>query len=63
MRQRTRYLAQHVMVSRRCRSRVVRGWNIRLADPAAEKRALEERYCDPEIREPFIAALSSARRD
>ncbi len=31
-------------------------------DPDAEKRALEERHCDPEIREPFIAALSSARR-
>jgi hypothetical protein len=28
-----------------------------------EKRALEERHCDPEIRAPFIAALSSARRD
>jgi hypothetical protein len=32
-------------------------------DPDAEKRALEERYCDPTIREPFIAALASARRD
>lgn len=32
-------------------------------DPDAEKRALEERHCDPAIREPFIAALSSARRD
>jgi len=32
-------------------------------DPDSEKRALEERHCDPEIREPFIAALSSARRD
>lgn len=32
-------------------------------DPDAEKRALEERHCDPSIREPFIAALSSARRD
>lgn len=32
-------------------------------DPDAEKRALEERYCDQAIREPFIAALSSARRD
>jgi hypothetical protein len=28
------------------------------ADPDAEKRALEERYCDPAIREPFIAALA-----
>ena len=31
-------------------------------DPDAEKRALEERHCDPAIREPFIATLSSARR-
>lgn len=28
-------------------------------DPDAEKRALEERHCDPAIREPFIAALPS----
>jgi hypothetical protein len=28
-------------------------------DPDAEKRALEERHCDPAIREPFIAALAS----
>ncbi len=26
-----------------------------------QKRALEEQHCDPAIREPFIAALSSAR--
>jgi hypothetical protein len=26
--------------------------------PDAEKRALEERHCDPALREPFIAALS-----
>jgi hypothetical protein len=32
-------------------------------DPDAEKRALEERHCDPTIREPFIAALSSARQE
>jgi hypothetical protein len=31
-------------------------------DPDAEKRALEERHCDRAIREPFIAALSSACR-
>jgi hypothetical protein len=29
--------------------------------PDQEKRALEARYCDPAIREPFIAALSSSR--
>ncbi len=28
-------------------------------DPDKEKRTLEERHCDPAIREPFIAALSS----
>ncbi|MGP0102597.1 MAG: hypothetical protein ACLPUT_13390 [Solirubrobacteraceae bacterium] len=28
-------------------------------DPDKEKRALEEQHCDPAIREPFIAALSS----
>lgn len=27
-------------------------------EPDAEKRALEERYCDPTVREPFIAALA-----
>jgi hypothetical protein len=27
-------------------------------DPDAEKRALEERHCDPTTREPFIAALA-----
>jgi hypothetical protein len=27
-------------------------------DPAAEKAALEASYCDPQVREPFIAALS-----
>jgi hypothetical protein len=32
-------------------------------EPDAEKRALEEQHCDSAIREPFIAALSSARRD
>jgi hypothetical protein len=29
--------------------------------PDAEKRALEERYCDPAIREPFIAALATRK--
>ena len=29
-------------------------------DPDAGKRALEARYCDPVIREPFIAALAAA---
>jgi hypothetical protein len=29
-------------------------------DPDAEKRALEAQYCDPTIREPFIAALTDA---
>jgi riboflavin synthase len=28
-------------------------------DPDADKRMLEERYCDPAVREPFIAALSA----
>ena len=28
-------------------------------DPDAEKAALEEQHCDPHVREPFIAALSS----
>jgi hypothetical protein len=28
-------------------------------DPDADKRALERAHCDPSIREPFIAALSS----
>ncbi len=28
-------------------------------DPDAEKRALEAEHCDPAVREPFIAALSS----
>ena len=28
-------------------------------DPDAEKRALEAKYCDPEVREPFIAALAA----
>lgn len=28
-------------------------------DPDTEKRALEARYCDPAVREPFIAALAS----
>lgn len=26
-------------------------------DPDMEKRALEEKYCDPTVREPFIAAV------
>jgi hypothetical protein len=29
-------------------------------DPDAEKRALERKYCDPIVREPFIVALASA---
>ncbi|MEU8436998.1 hypothetical protein AB0F18_29670 [Streptomyces sp. NPDC029216] len=29
------------------------------ADADAEKRALEEAWCDPAVREPFIAALAS----
>jgi orotate phosphoribosyltransferase len=28
-------------------------------DPDAEKTALEEQHCDPRVREPFIAALTS----
>ncbi len=32
-------------------------------NPDTEKRALEERHCDPAIREPFIAALSSPRHE
>jgi 8-oxo-dGTP pyrophosphatase MutT (NUDIX family) len=28
-------------------------------EPDAEKRALEEQHCDPTVREPFIAAISS----
>jgi hypothetical protein len=31
-------------------------------DPDTEKRDLEARYCDPAVREPFIAALSSRLR-
>ncbi len=31
-------------------------------DPDAEKRALEARHCDPEVREPFIATLASIER-
>jgi hypothetical protein len=31
-------------------------------DPDAEKRTLEAKHCDPEIREPFIAALASVER-
>jgi hypothetical protein len=31
-------------------------------DPDADKRALEKEHCDPAVREPFIAALSSVRR-
>jgi hypothetical protein len=29
-----------------------------MGDPDIEKRALETRFCDSTIREPFIAALS-----
>ena len=29
-------------------------------DPDADKRALEAAYCDPAVREPFIAALATA---
>ena len=29
------------------------------AHPDADKLALEERYCDPVAREPFIAALAA----
>jgi hypothetical protein len=29
-------------------------------DPDAEKRALEAKHCNPDVREPFIAALASA---
>lgn len=32
-------------------------------DPDAEKRTLEARFCDPAVREPFIAALTSALSD
>jgi hypothetical protein len=31
------------------------------ADPDAHKRRLEEQYCDPATREPFISALGTAR--
>jgi len=31
-------------------------------DPDAEKRVLEAKHCDPEVREPFIAALASVER-
>jgi hypothetical protein len=31
-------------------------------DPDAEKRALEAKHCDPEVREPFIAALACVER-
>jgi hypothetical protein len=30
--------------------------------PDEEKRALEERHCDPAVREPFIAALTASTR-
>ncbi len=30
-------------------------------DPDAEKQMLEREYCDPAVREPFIAALATAR--
>ncbi len=29
-------------------------------DPGADKAALEASYCDPQVREPFIAALTLA---
>jgi hypothetical protein len=29
-------------------------------DPDAEKAALEASYCDPQVREPFIASLALA---
>jgi hypothetical protein len=29
-------------------------------DPDADKAALEAQYCDPQVREPFIAALAGA---
>jgi hypothetical protein len=32
------------------------------ADPDADKRALEARYCDPALREPLIAALAGVSR-
>ena len=32
------------------------------SDPDADKRALEARYCDPTVREPFIWALSQRDR-
>jgi hypothetical protein len=32
----------------------------RAYDPDAEKAALEASYCDPQVREPFIAALALA---
>jgi len=31
-------------------------------DPNVEKRALEAQHCDPEVREPFIAALASIKQ-
>ena len=31
------------------------------SDPDADKRALENAHCDPDVREPFIAALASRR--
>jgi hypothetical protein len=31
-------------------------------DPDAEKAALEASYCDPRVREPFIASLALASR-
>jgi hypothetical protein len=32
-------------------------------DPDVEKRELEAQHCDPAVREPFIAALTSALSD
>jgi hypothetical protein len=39
------------------------GWDVAAgADPDADKAALTARYCDPAVREPFIAALAPACR-
>jgi hypothetical protein len=32
-------------------------------DADAAKRALEERHCDPDVREPFIAALAQREQN
>lgn len=37
------------------------GWDLAAGeDPDADKAALTARYCDPHVREPFIAALAAA---